>query len=142
MVGGSLDVYPLPYEDHPYNERKRAWRKQADHVIKRSPIMSEKASVPADNNTPNMMGTKPNGRDSAQVNKIPALTSTATGANATGASALGALALGAFAIGALAIGALAIGRLKIGRARVRRLEIDELIVHKYRSSGTAPNNKR
>ena len=48
------------------------------------------------------------------------------------AVAAGALALGALAIGALAIGALAIGRLEIKRARLRKVEIDDLIVRRFR----------
>ena len=50
----------------------------------------------------------------------------------TPALAVGALALGALAVGALAIGALAIGRLEIRQARLRKVEIDDLIVRRFR----------
>lgn len=48
------------------------------------------------------------------------------------AVAVRALALGALAVGALAIGALAIGRLEIRKARLREVEIDDLIVRRFR----------
>jgi hypothetical protein len=51
---------------------------------------------------------------------------------ALGAVALGAFAVGALAIGALAIGSLAVGRLAVGRARFRRLEVDDLVVRRWR----------
>jgi hypothetical protein len=55
------------------------------------------------------------------------------------AVASGALALGALAVGALAIGALAIGRLEIRQARLRKVEIDDLIVRRFRVvDGPAP----
>lgn len=55
------------------------------------------------------------------------------------AAASGALALGALAVGALAIGALAIGRLEIRQARLRKVEIDDLIVRRFRVvDGPAP----
>lgn len=45
---------------------------------------------------------------------------------------IGAVAFGAFAIGAAAVGALAIGRLAVGRGYFQRLEIDELVVNRFR----------
>ena len=61
--------------------------------------------------------------------KLPAL---ATGAAAVGTVAVGSLAVGALAIGALAVGALAIGALEIRKARLREVEIDDLVVHRFR----------
>jgi hypothetical protein len=48
------------------------------------------------------------------------------------AVAVGAFALGALAVGALAIGALAIGRLEIRKARLREVEIDSLMVRRFK----------
>ena len=44
----------------------------------------------------------------------------------------GSLAVGALAIGALAVGALAVGALEIRKARLREVEIDDLVVHRFR----------
>ena len=57
---------------------------------------------------------------------------TALGASATGSSIVGALAMAVLAIGAVAIGALAIGRLSIGHARFGKVEIDDLVVRRFR----------
>jgi hypothetical protein len=60
----------------------------------------------------------------------------------TPALAVGALAVGALAVGALAIGALAIGRLEMREARLRKVEIDDLIVRRFRVvDGPAPDGK-
>jgi hypothetical protein len=60
----------------------------------------------------------------------------------TPALAAGALALGALAVGALAIGALAVGRLDIREARLRKVEIDDLIVRRFRVvDGPVPPGK-
>ena len=61
--------------------------------------------------------------------KLPAV---ASGATALGTVAVGSLAVGALAVGALAIGALAIGALEIRKARLREVEIDDLVVHRFR----------
>ena len=61
--------------------------------------------------------------------KLPAV---ASGATALGTVAVGSLAMGALAVGALAIGALAIGALEIRKARLREVEIDDLVVHRFR----------
>ena len=56
----------------------------------------------------------------------------AQGASATGSSIVGALALGALAIGAVAIGALAIGRLNVRYVKLGRVDIDDLVVRRFR----------
>ena len=61
--------------------------------------------------------------------KLPAV---ASGATALGTVAVGSLAVGALAIGALAVGALAVGALEIRKARLREVEIDDLVVHRFR----------
>ncbi|HEX2446581.1 MAG TPA: hypothetical protein VHK26_00135 [Methyloceanibacter sp.] len=66
--------------------------------------------------------------------KLPpvALPAVASGATALGTVAVGSLAVGALAIGALAVGALAVGALEIRKARLREVEIDDLVVHRFR----------
>lgn len=56
----------------------------------------------------------------------------AQGASATGSSIVGAIAMGALALGAVAIGALAIGRLNVRHARFGKLEVDDLVVRRFR----------
>ncbi len=56
----------------------------------------------------------------------------AQGASATGSSIIGALALGALALGAVAIGAVAIGRLNVRYVKLGKVEIDDLVVRRFR----------
>ena len=56
----------------------------------------------------------------------------AQGASATGSSIVGALAMGALALGAVAIGALAIGRLNVRYVKLGKVEIDDLVVRRFR----------
>ena len=56
----------------------------------------------------------------------------AQGASATGSSIIGALALGALALGAVAIGVLAIGRLNVRYVKLGRVDIDDLVVRRFR----------
>ena len=83
--------------------------------------------------------SSPRGRDARGVSqarsagslplKLPAI---ASGATALGTVAVGSLAVGALAIGALAVVALAVGALEIRKARLREVEIDDLVVHRFR----------
>lgn len=61
--------------------------------------------------------------------KLPAV---ASGATALGTVAAVSLAVGGLAIGALAVGALAVGALEIRKARLRKVEVDDLVVHRFR----------